>query len=69
MTDFCRCEYLLARAQQNMRNWEQFQDESYLEMALEDCGRAHAICQRKNFQELMIIVDAELHEINVNMSN
>ena len=64
LTEFCRCEYLLARAQQYVRNWQQFQDEYYLEMALEETDRAHDICVKKNFQEMLSFVDAELREIN-----
>ena len=67
LTEFCRCEYLLVRAEQNVQNWQQFQDESFLDTALEECETARAICQRKNFQEMMSFGDAELQEIKLHL--
>ncbi len=69
LTEFCRCEYLLARAQQNVRNWQQLQDESFLESAQEESSTAHDICEKKNFQEMLSFVNAELHEINVHLNS
>ena len=69
LTEFCRCEYLLARAQQNVRNWQQLQDEYFLELAQEESSIAHDICEKKDFQEMMSFVDAEIHEINVQLNS
>ena len=69
LTEFCRCEYLLARAQQNVRNWQQLQDEDFLESAQEESSTAHDICEKKKFQEMLSFVNAELHEINVHLNS
>ena len=69
LTEFCRCEFLLARAQQNVRNWQQLHDERFLELAQEETSTAHEICEKKNFQEMMIFVDAEIDEINVQLNS
>ena len=69
LTEFCRCEFLLARAQQSVRNWQQLHDEYFLELAQEETSTAHDICEKKNFQEMMIFVDAEIDEINVQLNS
>ena len=68
MTEFCRCEYLLARAQQNVRNWQQLHEECFLELAQEESSTARDICEKKNFQEMMNFVKAELDEIHAHLN-
>lgn len=67
MSEFCRCEYLLARSEQNYRSWQTFRDEHFLELALEDSNTAHRICEKKNFEEMKICIDAELLHINCHL--
>ena len=63
MTEFCRCEYLLARAEQSYRCWQTFEDESFIQMAHEETNEALSISKQKNFQEMMGCANAELREL------
>lgn len=68
MTAFCRCEHLLARSEQNFRSWQTFGEEYFLRAALDESSRALAICEQKNFQELISWTQAQIQELESNLN-
>ena len=68
MTTFCRCEHLLARSEQNFRSWQTFGEEYFLRAALDESSRALAICEQKNFQEVISWTLAQIQELNSNLN-
>ena len=52
MTLFCKCEYLLARCEQNIRNWERFGNPEFFKKACKNSSKALRKAEKNNFKSI-----------------
>ena len=52
MTLFCKCEYLLARCEQNIRNWKRLEKQEFFKMACKNSSKALRKAEKNNFKSI-----------------
>ena len=60
MTSLCECEFLLVESAQHIRNYEQYQEPRYLEMASRKSADALKTSEEKNFKRVINYAKAQL---------
>ena len=61
MTSLCECEFLLVESAQHIRNYEQYQESRYLEMARRKSADALKTGEEKNFKSVINYAKAQLN--------